>query len=186
MGFKRLSLLTAAFAVVATAAFAQRPERPWTIEGLAGAAVPTFAITDLAKTGGVYGGAIGFRPTEQILVLAELDWGKHGGKDGGADVAVSHYMAKVGYGIYESADGKLKAFVNAGLGAVSFDPDISGADANTYFAVNAGAKVYYMLGPSINLVLSPQGDIAFVSEDDGFTGSTAWVWPFTAGLSVNF
>jgi hypothetical protein len=182
----RISVIATAVLTLATGASAQRAERSWHVEGLAGAAVPTFDITDLAKTGGVVAGAVGYQATDRVLALLEFDWGKHGGKNGGPNIAVLHYMAKAGYAVYQTADGKLKVFVNAGVGAVSFDPDVSGADTNTYFAINAGAKAYYMLSPALSLVLSPQGDIAFVSKDDGFTGSTAWVWPFTVGLSVSF
>lgn len=150
------------------------------------AAVPTFDITDLAKTGPVFGGALSYKPAERLLVVGEFDYGTHDLKGASADVIVSHYMAKVGYLVYEGAEGKLKAYVNLGLGAVSFDPDVNGADTNTYFAINAGAKVYYHVTPLFSVVPSPQGDIAFTSKDDGFTGSTAWVWSFTAGVAFSF
>ena len=180
------------FAVGATDAQAQRPEKPWQIEAHAGVAVPTFDISDLVKAGPVVGGGIGYFATDKLLVMAEADFGFHKGKEiSGSegslpDVNVYHYMGKLGYLVYRSSDARLKILVNAGAGAMTFDPDVEGASANTYFAINAGAKLYYLFAKSVGLVVSPQGDIAFVSKDDGFTGSTAWVWPFTAGLYVNF
>ena len=99
---------------------------------------------------------------------------------------VLHYIAKVGYQVYQSEDEKLRIYVNLGAGAMTFEPDVDGADSFNYGAINAGAKLYYMFNPNVGIVVSPQGDIAFTSEDDGFTGSTGWVWPFTAGIAVGF
>jgi hypothetical protein len=64
--------------------------------------------------------------------------------------------------------------------------DVQGASRSlTYFAINAGAKLAYNFGPSLALVISPQGDIAF-SDDAELTTTNAWVWPVTAGLRVSF
>lgn len=38
----------------------------------------------------------------------------------------------------------------------------------------------------LSVVISPQSDIAFVDKAGGFTGSTAWVWPITAGVALKF
>jgi hypothetical protein len=71
--------------------------------------------------------------------------------------------------------------VNAGAGALTFDVD--GAGSSTYPAINVGAKIGYRLSPRVQLLLSPQGDIAFTDEEDVGT-SNAWVWPFTAGVRI--
>jgi len=42
------------------------------------------------------------------------------------------------------------------------------------------------ISDTISFVVSPQGDIVFVDESDGFTASTAWIWPVTAGVAVTF
>jgi hypothetical protein len=166
-------------------------EKPFIVEGLAGAAVPTFDITDLADPGPVFGGAVGYA-WDKFLFMGEFDFGTHGGADiedsegSYPDVDVLHYIAKVGYQVYQSSDEKLRIYVNLGAGALSFKADVDDAETNTYAAINAGAKLYYMFSDAVGLVVSPQGDIAFVDEEDGFTGSTAWVWPFTAGLALNF
>jgi hypothetical protein len=179
-------------AVLATAGMAgAQEERPFVVEGLAGVAVPTFDITDVADPGPVFGGAIGYF-WDKFLFMGEFDFGTHGGADiegsdeSGPDVDVMHYIAKVGYQVYQSSDEKLRIYVNLGAGALSFEADVEGAETNTYAAINAGAKMYYMFTPNVGVVVSPQGDIAFVDEEDGFTGSTAWVWPFTAGVAVTF
>jgi hypothetical protein len=61
--------------------------------------------------------------------------------------------------------------------------DVEGADARTYFAINAGAKLAYNLNRRVAFVLSPQGDIAF-SKKSELTTNNAWVWPVTAGLRI--
>jgi hypothetical protein len=166
---------------------AQAAEKPFIVEGLAGVAVPTFDITDAADPGFVAGGAFGYLITNDILGMVEFDYGIHpSAVEDGPDINVLHYMAKAGYRVFQTEDGKLSIFVNAGAGAVTFDADAEGAEANTYPAINAGAKIYYAFTDAISLVVSPQGDIAFVDEEDGFTGSTAWVWPITAGVAVTF
>ncbi len=64
--------------------------------------------------------------------------------------------------------------------------DVDGAaKTNTYFAINAGAKLIYNFNRSVGFVLSPQGDIAF-SKKSELTTDNAWVWPVTAGLRVRF
>lgn len=173
-------------AIAAGSVQAQAPERPWIVEGLVGAGVPTFDITDLADPGFTFGGAAGYRISEKILGMVEFDYGMHGGADGGPDVKVMHYMAKAGYLVFQSGDEKWRIFANLGAGAMTFDVDAADAETKTYFGINAGAKVYYSINDMINIVLSPQGDIAFTSKDDGFTGSTAWVWPITAGVALTF
>ncbi len=57
---------------------------------------------------------------------------------------------------------------------MSVDPD-----SETYFAINAGAKFMYMVADQVNIVVSPQGDIAFSDAP-----STSWVWPLSAGVQI--
>lgn len=186
-----LTALTALSFAFAGPALAQRPERPFIIEVRGGLYVPTFDVADLADAGPGLGATFGYLVTPRLLVFGEADFGFHSGAEiaggvDGPDIDVFHYMAKAGYVAYASPDGKLKLLVNAGAGALSFEPDVEEAETNTYFAINAGAKLYYQFHRTAGFVLSPQGDIAFVDEDDGFTGSTAWVWPFSAGFYVSF
>lgn len=190
-------LALAAIIMLASPAAAQRPDQPWLIEGHAGYYVPTFDVADVVKSEFGFGGGVGYFVTDRILLFAEVDYSSHSGNRDevanlpiggfeGADVKVLHFMGKIGYNLYSSPDSKLKILVNAGAGAMNFDVDLTGAESKTYFAINAGAKLYYMFHNNVGLVVSPQGDIAFTSKDDGFTGSTAWVWPFSAGLVLNF
>lgn len=165
-------------------ASAQRPEMPIFVEARAGAAVPTFDIDDAAEVGFVVGGTVGYKVTEAIWVFGEGDFGFHGGKDGGPDVNVYHYMGKVGYNVL--ADNPQWSVVpNLGLGAMTFDVDAPGASANTYFAINAGAKILYHINPQVAAVLNLQGDIAFSDEAEVGTDNS-WVWPFSAGINVSF
>jgi hypothetical protein len=51
-----------------------------------------------------------------------------------------------------------------------------GAGSNTYPAINVGAKIGNRLSPRVQLLLSPQGDIAMTDDQEVGT-SNAWVWP---------
>jgi hypothetical protein len=164
---------------------AQEPATKFFVEGLGGAVVPTFDIADVAKTGGAFGAAIGYRVTPRWVVMGEFDYGMHKDKaTGSVDINTLHYMAKVGYSLTGPRERGWEAIVNLGVGAVGFDVE-GAAQTNTYFAINAGAKIAYNFNRSFAFVLSPQGDIAF-SDEDELTTTNAWVWPFTAGLRVNF
>jgi hypothetical protein len=164
---------------------AQEPATRFFVEGLGGAVVPTFDIADVAKTGGAFGAAVGYRLTPRWVLMGEFDYGMHKDKaTGSVDINTLHYMAKVGYSLTGPRERGWEAIVNLGVGAVGFD--VEGApETNTYFAINAGAKITYNFNRSFAFVLSPQGDIAF-SDENELTTTNAWVWPFTAGLRVNF
>ena len=155
------------------------------VEGLAGAVVPTFDIADVAKTGGAFGTAVGYRLSPRWVLMGEFDYGSH--KDeptGDIDINTLHYMAKVGYSLTGPKERGWEAIVNLGVGAVTFD--VGGAAGSfTYPAINAGAKISYNFNRSLAFVLSPQGDIAFSKEDE-LTTDNSWVWPVTAGLRVGF
>jgi hypothetical protein len=155
------------------------------IEGLAGAVVPTFDIGDVAKTGGAFGAAVGYRLNDRWVLMGEFDYGMHKDKfTGSADIKTLHYIAKVGYSLTGPKERGWEALVNLGAGAVTFD--VEGAPEHlTYFAINAGAKVAYNFNRSVALVFSPQGDIA-LSDEAELSTTNSWVWPVTAGLRVSF
>ena len=149
-----------------------------------GAVVPTFDIADVATTGGSFGATLGFVANPRWVLMAEFDQGMHEDEaTGTTDITTSHYIAKVGWSLTGPRERGWEAVVNLGAGAVSFD--IDGVDSFTYFAINAGAKLAYNLGPSFAFVVSPQGDIAF-SKDEEIGTTNAWVWPITVGLRVKF
>lgn len=178
---------------VASGAWAQAPAKPFIIEVRGGFYVPTFDIADVADPGPGFGATFGYMVSPRLMVFGEGDFGLHGGADdavalaGQFDVDTYHYMGKVGYVLYENPEGRLKILVNAGLGAMTIKvkPDQGEDESNTYFAINAGAKLYYLFAENIGFVLSPQGDIAFSKEED-VGASSSWVWPFTAGFFVSF
>ncbi|HEX6616316.1 MAG TPA: hypothetical protein VF046_08430 [Gemmatimonadales bacterium] len=157
------------------AAAAQDAAPRVTIEGRAGLNVPTFDISDAVDAGPSVGlgGAVQVRP--RLYLLGDVDLGFHSGADlpGGAegpDVKVYHYMAKVGYGLLSAGSSPWSVIVNAGVGALTFDPD-------------GAASIGYRLTPRVSLLLSPQGDIAFTKDDELGTDN-ARVWPFTAGVRL--
>ena len=164
---------------------AQMPATKSFVEGLAGAAVPTFDIADVATTGAAFGATLGYRLTPAIVLMGEFDYGMHKDKaTEQVDINTLHYMAKVGYSLTGPKDRGWEAIVNLGAGAVGFD--IEGSDeTKTYFAINAGAKLSYSFSRSLAFVLSPQGDIAFTKKED-LTTDNAWVWPITAGVRLSF
>lgn len=165
---------------------AQSVERRVSIEARGGFNVPTFDIADAVDAGPSFGlgAAVQFAP--KLWLMGDVDLGFHSGADlaGGGeapDVKVYHYVAKLGYELLSEGQSPWSVIVNAGAGALTFDVD--GAGANTYPAINVGAKIGYRLSPRVHLLLSPQGDIAFTDDADVGT-SNAWVWPFTAGVRI--
>lgn len=95
------------------------------------------------------------------------------------DINTYHYMAKAGFDVYETDSVILT--LNLGAGAVTFGGDLPSSE--TYFAINAGAKLGIKLSPTIQLLVSPQGDIAFSDAD--FVGTdNSWVWPLGIGFRV--
>jgi hypothetical protein len=155
------------------------------VEARAGAVVPTFDIADVATSGAALGGTVGYRLNPRWVVMGAFDYGMHEDEaTGEADITTLHYMGKVGYSLTGPRERGWEAIVNLGAGAVTFD--VEGApDSQTYFAINAGAKLSYSFSRQFAVVLSPQGDIAFSDEDELGT-SNAWVWPLTAGVRISF
>ena len=171
---------------IASTVQAQSVERRVSIEARGGFNVPTFDISDAVDAGPSFGlgAAVQFAP--KLWLLGDVDLGFHSGADlaGGGeapDVKVYHYVAKLGYELLSEGQSPWSVIVNAGAGALTFDAD--GAGANTYPAINVGAKIGYRLSSRVQLLLSPQGDIAFTDDEDVGT-SNAWVWPFTAGVRI--
>jgi hypothetical protein len=171
---------------IASTVQAQSVERRVSIEARGGFNVPTFDISDAVDAGPSFGlgAAVQFAP--KLWLMGDVDLGFHSGADlagGGeaADVKVYHYVAKLGYELLSEGQSPWSVIVNAGAGALTFDAD--GAGANTYPAINVGAKIGYRLSPRVQLLFSPQGDIAFTDDEDVGT-SNAWVWPFTAGVRI--
>jgi hypothetical protein len=182
MGVRTL-LFAGMLAALAQPLAAQETAGRFFVEGRTGAVIPTFDIADVARTGFALGGTVGYH-LGRVILMGEFDYGMHKYKaTESIDITTLHYMAKVGYQLTPSRDRGLDASVNLGLGAVTFDVD--GGDSFTYPAINAGAKLAYHLTPTLSLVLSPQGDIAF-SDQNEVGSSTAWVWPVTAGLRLRF
>jgi hypothetical protein len=171
---------------IASNAQAQSVERRVSIEARGGFNVPTFDISDAVDAGPSFGlgAAVQFAP--KLWLMGDVDLGFHSGADlaGGGeapDVKVYHYVAKLGYELLSEGQSPWSVIVNAGAGALTFDA--GGAGSNTYPAINLGAKIGYRLSPRVQLLLSPQGDIALTDDEEVGT-SNAWVWPFTAGVRI--
>jgi hypothetical protein len=177
--------LAAATLGVAAGASAQEPGRRATLEARAGLYVPTFDIADAVDAGPGFGIGAGVKISDKLWLLGDFDIGFHSGADlgggiEGPDTKVYHYIAKLGYEVVPAGESPWSVIVNAGAGALTFNPDGPGG-SNTYPAINVGAKIAYRVGSRAALLLSPQGDIAFAKKDELGT-SNAWVWPFTAGV----
>lgn len=178
-----MTALVAGFGLSASPAVAQVA-----LEARGGLMVPTFDITDAAKAGPGFGASLYLKAADRIWLMGEADFGMHPGADlpsggSGADVDVSHFMAKLGYQLTSGGSGGMTVVLNAGAGAMRFA--IDGGPSFTYPAINVGAKFIYSLSGNTSFVVSPQGDIAFTKKAELGT-STAWVWPFTAGFRVQF
>lgn len=174
------SLIYSGFLVAATAgAAAAQSDRKMLLEVRGGLNVPTFKIADVAKAGPSGGVGLGVRLNSRWHLQADADFGTHDLKGtGGGDIKVSHFIAKAGYRLSKPGS-KWDVSVNLGAGAMSFNPAAGPTD--TYFAINAGAKLGYRLGSGVEFLLSPQGDIAFSDAP-----ATSWVWPVGVGLRFAF
>ncbi len=182
-----LLLLGLAFGAALPAAAQYDSPPKFFLEGLAGAAVPTFDIAKTAKIGSMVGGAIGVHLNPRLVLMGEFDYGMHKDKaTGTVDINTLHYMAKLGYMLTKQNDKGWEAMVNLGAGAMSFEVGSGAASSTkTYFAINAGAKLSYNFNRTVAFVLSPQGDIAFTKKADLNT-TNAWVWPIAAGLRIRY
>ena len=177
-------LLAIAVLLSSSSLGAQDAPKELFVEGLAGGAVPTFDIADVATTGGAFGVAVGYRLSPKWVLMGEFNNGMHQDKPTeSVDITTTHLIGKVGYALSQPATKGWDVILNLGAGVVSFD--VEGADSKSYFAINAGAKIAYSFTPTLALVLSPQGDIAFTKENE-LGSSSAWVWPVTAGLRISF
>lgn len=149
--------------------------------------VPTFDVADIADSGMGLGLGVEIPLGNRLFARANADFGTHdvsGVSD--VNIKVNHYILGLGLPlVVATAESPWRISVNAGAGFMTFDVE-GPSPSETYFAINVGGEVEYALSSQISLLLSPQGDIAFVDEADGFTGSTAWVWPFTAGVKIRF
>ena len=96
-------------------------------------------------------------------------------------ITTTHYIAKVGYDLVTTD--RLSLSVNLGAGAVSFGGDLP--ETTTAFAINAGVKLGIRLTPAVELLVSPQGDIAFTDKAKLGTDN-AWVWPLGLGFRFSF
>jgi hypothetical protein len=171
---------------IASGARAQAPAHRVSVEARGGVNVPTFDISDAVDAGPSVGLGAAVRFAPKLWLMGDVDLGFHpgaalGGGGNAPDVKVYHYMAKLGYELVSEGQSRWSVIVNAGAGAMTFD--IDGAGSNTYPAINVGAKIGYRVTPRVQLLLSPQGDIAFTKDAEVGT-SNAWVWPFTAGVRI--
>lgn len=161
----------------------QRPSVHIDLRG--GLNVPTFDIADAADAGPSFGAGIALPVSDRVRIRGNADFGFHpGATDAGPDINVNHYIAGLGYQLYQSRDGRFELGANLGAGLMTFAPDVDGADTFTYPAINVGATLAYRVGSSVSLLFSPQGDIAFSDEAEVGTDN-AWVWPFTAGIRIS-
>lgn len=182
---KKFMMVVAAGLMLTTPGVVAAQDSGFALNVRGGLNVPTFGISDVAETGPGFGFGIQFPLGETLFARANADFGMHdivGASD--AEVDVQHFIAGVGLPIMMPTDGsRWLVSVNAGAGAMRFSPE--GGDGNTYFAINVGGEIEYLVSDRVSLLLSPQGDIGFVDEDL-FGTSTAWIWPFTAGAKIRF
>lgn len=179
---KKWYIALAALFLVPGSALAQSND--FALNARGGINVPTFGISDVAESGFGFGFGVQVPVGERLFARANADFGMHdivGATD--AEVKVNHFIAGLGLPIKEADESNnWNISVNAGAGIMTFDVD-GASDTESYFAINVGAEVEYAVSEQISLLLSPQGDIAFTDEDI-FGTSTAWVWPFTAGVKI--
>jgi hypothetical protein len=185
---RRLPAAVAALGLMLGMAGSAAAQSRAALEVHGGLNVPTFDIADVAKAGPSFGGGLALKVAPKLWLMGEADFGSHKGAEiglgvDGPDVDVFHFMGKVGYDVFTSANGKWTLMLNAGGGMMSFDVDVPAAPTRRYFAINAGAKLTYAISQNLDFVFSPQGDIAFTKKSE-LGSSTAWVWPVSAGIRL--
>lgn len=153
------------------------PEPRFSVELRASGVLPTFDIADAADFGFGGGAGIGYLASDRFRLMADVDIARHGTPTSGFHIDTYHYMAKGGLDVWKTDRAVLT--VNLGAGAVTFAGDLP--SSHTYFAINAGAKLGVRLTPAVELLVSPQGDIAFSDQADLGTDNS-WVWPLGLGL----
>ena len=116
---KKQFLFAIAASLAAAPLQAQMPATKSFVEGLVGAAVPTFDIADVATTGTAFGATLGYRLSPAIVLMGEFDYGMHKDKaTEQVDINTLHYMGKVGYDVY--ARDRVTVTVNLGAGVLQF------------------------------------------------------------------
>lgn len=156
-------------------------DKPISLELRGTVMVPTFDIADVVDVGVGGGAGIGYAFPNNVRLMFDFDFGIHGTDAPNVNINTYHYMGKVGFDVVDNENVVLT--LNLGAGAVTFGGDL--AQSSTYPAINAGAKLGIRVAPSVELLISPQGDIAF--SDEAEVGTTnSWVWPFGVGLRVKF
>ena len=170
-----------AFGGLATTGASAQVDKPISIEARGTAMLPTFDIADAADLGFGGGLGIGYRVTERVRLMADVDIGIHGTNTPDFNINTYHYIGKIGYDVVDNDNVVLT--LNLGAGAMTFGGDLP--SSQTYFAINAGAKLGIKVSPMVDVLISPQGDIAFADEADLGT-TNAWVWPLGAGFRVRF
>jgi hypothetical protein len=143
------------------------------------ATVPTFDIADAANVGWGGGLGLGYSVSPKVRLMADFDLGVHGTDVTGFKINTYHYVGKLGYDLVNND--RVVVSLNLGVGAVTFGGDL--AKSKTYPAINAGAKIGIKVSPAVELLISPQGDIAFTKKADLAT-TNAWVWPVGVGFRV--
>ena len=141
--------------------------------------VPTFDIADAVDAGLGFGAGLGYRMSPSVTLMADFDMAVHPTPTPDFDINTLHYMGKIGYVAY--ARDRVNVTLNLGAGMMQFAGDLP--ESRSYFAINAGAKVGVGLSDALELLVSPQGDIAFADEDEIGT-SNAWVWPLGVGIRI--
>lgn len=176
---------------------------PFSINARAGVAVPTGSVADVAKAGFDWGFGLQYT-LGRVELGANFDLSKHNLKDEvrtaldspNSKVDVMHYIASFGYHFVRPQPTGFRFSANLGAGAMSFKvKDGPALETETAFAINAGAQIGYGFSPNFEIFANLQGDIGFIDKDNGnvfgpltelglYDGSSAWVWPLTAGLKI--
>jgi Outer membrane protein beta-barrel domain len=168
-----------ALSTAGTAVGSAQSSRAFAVEARGTAVIPTFDIADVAEVGWGGGLGIGYSVSPRVRLMADFDLGVHGTDQSGFNINTYHYVGKIGYDLVNTD--RVVVTANLGVGAVTFGGDL--AESKTYPAINAGAKIGIKIAPAIELLISPQGDIAFTKEADLGT-TNAWVWPVGLGFRL--
>jgi hypothetical protein len=166
---RRFVALVAVAMVVGMAsdANAQLAEKSYFVELTGGLAIPIGDFGDNVKTEAVAVGArFAWSFSPRWWLSANLGTTFFNGKEQGTDLKAYAYSLAATYELPTTAGGEVTVPVFLGLGAVTFDSDVEGASANTYFAVNGGAKFQWYINQGLALNLTGAVTLAFADQEE--------------------
>lgn len=177
----------------------------WIVDANGGVSLPAGDLEDVYDVGGRVGIGIGYLVAPRVAIRVDGDVDFLTGSDdapGAPNLRLWHYGAGVSVNLLDPDRTRWTLLVDAGAGATTMDSDDFPAEAvgqedsftETYFQLNGGLQVGYLVTERVNLFAGGRANVAFTDEEDTalltqFLGTaegfdTAWTIPIVAGIEI--